>query len=306
MRNLALLSTCVFTALLTACGGSQPPVAASDATPALSHDRTFKYTGSKQSFKVPTGVTHITITAYGANGALGNDQFSGYAASGGNGGMVTATIPVTPGERLAIFVGGSGGHGGFNGGGGVAGQRCPKGCYGLGGGASDVRQGGDRITDRVIVAAGGGGGASNGYSCYESSCGSGGGGGAGGSGGGRKGEPGNNGSGMLNGAGGTGGTQKTGGKAGAGGGGSNCGGSDGTLGTGGVGGPENGCGANGGGGGGGYYGGGGGGGGDYESTDDYGPGGGGGGGSSFAESRARHVKIMSGGLRSDGSIVFLW
>ena len=305
------LSTCVAAVMLAACGGSGPPVSGpgtTGATPSFSHYRFFKYTGGEQSFKVPAGVTHLTITAYGARGADGLLYPSGYASSGGSGGMVTAKIPVTPGERLAIFVGASGGRGGFNGGGGVTGSSCPKGCAGIGGGASDVRQGGDGLADRVIVAAGGGGGASDGYSCYTSHC-SGGGtsdGGSGGGGGGRTGRSGTAGSASFGGGGGSGGTQRTGGEGGPGGGGSTCGGSDGTLGSGGLGGPGRGCGANGGGGGGGYYGGGGGGGGGFESSNDQGPGGGGGGGSSFAESHATHVKITNDGQRGDGSILVFW
>lgn len=91
----------------------------------------------------PAGVTHLTITAYGANGASG----VGYSPSfGGIGGTVTATIPVTPGERLAI-VGGNGGDNGFNGRGALRSHGGCN-CNSQGGGASDVRQGGDRLTDR--------------------------------------------------------------------------------------------------------------------------------------------------------------
>jgi hypothetical protein len=294
-------------ALLAACQGAQLPMGASTAsgaTPAFSHDKVFHYTGGKQSFKVPRGVTHIEITAYGAKGAPGLLSPSGFSSHGGGAGTVTAKIPVTPGERLAIFVGASGGHGGFNGGGGITGESCTEYCAGFGGGASDVRQGGDTLADRVVVAGGGGGGASDG--CFKSSCSTDG--GAGGAGGGSQGQSGVSGSGLYNGGGGTGGTQSAGGSGGAGGGGSTCGGSDGSLGAGGAAGPYgHGCGTNGGGGGGGYYGGGGGGAGG-PSTDSYtgGAGGGGGGGSSFAEKRATEVKIGNAGQKGDGSIVILW
>jgi hypothetical protein len=329
MRTLTLFRSAssigAAAALLTACSGSQPPLGPygmNGTAPAASHDQVFHYTGSEQSFKVPSGVTHLRITAHGADGAAGLLYPSGYPAPGGGGGIVTATIPVTGGERLAIFVGGSGQHGGFNGGAGVAGgSKCSSGCASFGGGASDVRQGGDKLADRVIVAAGGGGGAQDGCFCPPS-CRSQGDGcttdaGAGGGGGGRIGGSGKAGSsyessGRLGGGGGSGGTQETGGQGGAGGGGgSSCTGSTGALGAGGVGGYEpDSCGGPGGGGGGGYYGGGGGGGGGYGSGEDYGAGGGGGGGSSFVEKGARHVK-MTPGLReaaskSDGSIVILW
>jgi hypothetical protein len=148
----------------------QPPIdthGAAGTTPAFSHYHFFSYTGGKQSFKVPAGVTHLTITAYGANGAWGESGYSGYAASGGPGGMVTAKIPVTPGEGLAIFVGGSGGHDGFNGGGGdVRGNRgscdCNSGggCNGAAGllGAGGVGGGGQNCG-----GAGGGGGGGSSY-----------------------------------------------------------------------------------------------------------------------------------------------
>ncbi len=322
------LSGGVAVALLAGCGASQPPIAARGAigtTPSFRHYQFFSYTGGKQSFKVPAEVTHLTITAYGANGGFGQLLCcSGFASNGGPGGMVTATIPVTPGERLAIFVGGSGGRGGFNGGAawvGVGGGKADAGpgggsCgCGAGGGASDVREGGARLADRVLVAGGGGGGGSDGYCCSTS----GGGttdGGSGGYGGARKGGSGDGGSDKLSGGGGGGGTQNAGGEGGKGGvvyGGSSCDGSDGSPAAGGAGGAGHDCGGFGGGGGGGYYGGGGGGaGGSDLNSSGSGPrgsGGGGGGGSSFAEPRATHVKMADGGnptSHGNGSIIVFW
>ncbi|MGB8150319.1 MAG: hypothetical protein WCE97_03885, partial [Candidatus Cybelea sp.] len=119
MLSRRAFSICI-AAMLAGCGGSQPPIGVygtTASTQAVSRDKVFKYTGGKQSFKVPADVTHVTITAYGAGGAPGGNFASGDQALGGKGGDVTATIPVTPGERLAIFVGGKGEHGGFNGGG---------------------------------------------------------------------------------------------------------------------------------------------------------------------------------------------
>ena len=56
-------------------------------------------------------------------------------------------------------MGGAGDFGGYNGGaaGGTSGGYCHCTPGFAGGGASDVRQGGDTLSDRVIVAAGGGG-----------------------------------------------------------------------------------------------------------------------------------------------------
>ncbi|MGB8910425.1 MAG: glycine-rich protein [Candidatus Cybelea sp.] len=202
----------------------------------------------------------------------------------GRGGHVTATIPVQPGETLAVFVGGKGSGitGGFNGGGSSAfASGCTRG--GGGGGASDVREGGDTLADRILVAGGGGG--EGGYW--------GGGGNDGGNGGGKKGGNGKGGpSGSLsgNGGGGQGGTQSNGGAGGYGGGGSGAPGSSGAFGAGGNGGvclATSYVGGSGGGGGGGYYGEGGGGGSDPTNA-----GGGGGGGSGYVEPGATHVHFQ--------------
>ena len=86
-----------------------------------------------------------------------------------DGGRVRAVIPVTPRERLVIYVGGdaSGATAGFNGGGsGAPGGYITEHGYG-GGGASDVREHGDRLWDRIVIAGGGGGdgGEPSSYGC---------------------------------------------------------------------------------------------------------------------------------------------
>ena len=165
--NNVRLSSCTFTigaaaALLAGCGGSQPPLGAPGAMPqntAAHGSKTFNYFGSEQHFKVPRGVTQLTVTARGASGPYGATG-SYCTVIGGLGGVVKATIPVTPGETLAVFVGGEGtigavcgsqygnGNGGFNGGG--DGGRAGYNYYGDGGGgASDVRERGSALSDRV-------------------------------------------------------------------------------------------------------------------------------------------------------------
>ena len=144
------ISSCVAAALLAGCGGSQPPIGVPGAmpqTPLTTHGKTFSYTGAKQTFVVPRGVTHITVVARGAGGES--------CPRTGRGARVYAVIPVASKERLDIYVGGSGGSpgGGFNGGGSSYGLG-----YGGGGGASDVRVRPGRLRDRILVAAGGGGG----------------------------------------------------------------------------------------------------------------------------------------------------
>lgn len=298
---------CVAAGMIAGCGGSQPPIGApsGNTSKTVRSHEVFRYTGSEQTFTVPAGVTHLTITARGASGARGYGFLFATPPPGGLGGIVIATIPVTPRERLAIFVGGRGSAGGFNGGGADGGPGC---CRGVGGGASDVRQGGDSLADRVIVAAGGGGSGSAGYVALSGSQT----GGAGGAGGGSTGEAGQDGQGAFDGGGGAGGTQARGGAGGYGGGGSACDGSDGEFGAGGTGGRYyySGCGESGGGGGGGYYGGGGGGSSGFGTqTDNYpGAGGGGGGGSSYVEPRATHVTDTAGAAKRgrEGEIIISW
>ena len=221
---------------------------------------TFNFTGTSQTWIVPSGVTSVAVDVRGAKGGS-NGSVAG--AQGGKGGRVQTTLAVVPGETLVINVGGRGGDligpntagpGGFNGGGAGGVDNVDFNApAGGGGGASDVRQGVADLAHRVVVAGGGGGA----ECCTDANGGDGGdltsmagatsGGGS---------SPGN------------GGTQFNGG---AGGGGCNGSGTSGTLGQGGVGGNGN---RAGGGGGGGYFGGGGGGGCLFGS--------GGGGGSSFS------------------------
>ncbi|MGA8099127.1 MAG: glycine-rich protein, partial [Candidatus Cybelea sp.] len=148
------LGVSVLVAVVTGCGGhagggAVPVVNA--APDSLPYHRTFHYTGKPQSFKVPAGVTKITVIAHGGNGA---------GVLGTYGGRVSAIIPVTPGEKLVVFVGGdgSGVNGGSNGGanGGEAYYSESPTGYG-GGGASDVREHGDGLADRILVSGGGGG-----------------------------------------------------------------------------------------------------------------------------------------------------
>jgi hypothetical protein len=164
----------------------------------------FSYTGASQSFVVPSGVSTITIEAWGAQGWSGSNQ-------GGRGGYAKGDLSVTVGEILAIYVGGQGTAanlafspmgGGFNGGGDGQSNFSTTGSAvaGGGGGASDVRQSGISLFDRVIVAGGGGGSTNNGGAF----------GGAGG------GLAGSNGGATVGYPGGTGGTQVAGGSNGGG------------------------------------------------------------------------------------------
>jgi hypothetical protein len=307
------LSISVAAALLSACGGSSVPIRAGDIasgnTGAPKNTKTFHYTGKKQTFIVPTGVTRLTVVARGGEGG----GFAYYPSGNTPGfpGRVYAIIRVRPGDKLYVFVGGSGTRGGFNGGGAGGSRKGSGGTYAgnPGGGASDVRVGGDALTDRIIVAAGGGG-AGEAVNTYGY--------GYGGNGGGLTGQSGSGDTGSrVDGGGGSGGTQSQGGSGGA-------GGTDyssyslrgrpggnGALGLGGSGGNaasdrES---AGGGGGGGGYYGGGGGGGGAGAYSIRYdGQGGGGGGGSSYVEPSAIKSHMWTGWSKTkgDGIVIFNW
>jgi len=232
---------------------------------------TFNFTGSAQTWQVPSGASNITFDIQGASGGRG----------GGLGGRITGTL-VGNFSQLQIMVGGAGrtgmlADGGFNGGGRSGGNRTNEGS---GGGASDIRTSGS-LDSRLVVAGGGGG--TGGYS-----------GGPGGHGGGESANTGQSGQG----GGGGGGSQSSGGQPGF-----NNGGmlaaTAGSFGLGGNGGTS--WNAGGGGGGGGWYGGGGGGSDDDDCCAD---GGGGGGGSSYAApSMTRNIEHTIGYRFGDGVVI---
>jgi hypothetical protein len=165
-----------------ATNGSADP-ASSAATPDTS--QAFGFTGATQTFVVPTGVTSISVDAFGAQGGAGSTcsgtegesgvvQLCGDAGTGGMGAHATSTISVTPGETLTVVVGGQGGAAtdgnddtcvgetgagtpggaGFGGGGAGGIGGCPAGAGGGGGGATWILRG----STPLLVAAGGGGG----------------------------------------------------------------------------------------------------------------------------------------------------
>lgn len=300
IQALRVLTILFAAAIASGCGGSG---AGSNVVPSTNdeagtrHGRTFFYVNKVQPFTVPSGVTSVKVIARGASGGGSG------STAGARGGRVFAIIPVHPGEKMYVYVGGAASKttGGFNGG---ADGGSDYGYSGSGGGgASDVRANGKKLSDRVVVAGGAGGNGGFGY--YEH--------GFGGKGGGLIGGAGSSGgSGYDNDAGG-GGTQSAGGAGGFNGYGSGDGaGANGAFGAGGVGGTESRpydyCGGGGGGGGGGYYGGGGGGCGDYYNGYYTGGGGGGGGGSSYVEPGATRSKMWQGWKNATGNglVVITW
>jgi hypothetical protein len=130
---------------------------------------TLSYTGTEQSYVVPSGVTLLSVEAIGAAG--------GSTGFGGSGLELTAQLPVTPNEVLYAEVGQPGsttGGAGFGGGGapGTTAAGTTNANAGSGGGATDVRTcsetakscpgGGTSAASRLIVAGGGGGGGGQG------------------------------------------------------------------------------------------------------------------------------------------------
>jgi len=122
----------------------------------------YNYTGGVQTFTVSTGVNTVHVDVIGGGG--GSDDHSN-AANPGKGARVEGDITVTPGTVMNIRVGGKGqngsilgAQGGYNGGGDAF--YYFYGCGGAGGGASDIRIGGNALGDRIVVA---GGGAGNGW-----------------------------------------------------------------------------------------------------------------------------------------------
>lgn len=184
----------------------------------------FAFTGSAQTYTVPSGVTEIDVIMYGAAGGSAYDRPDlTELALGGKGAMIRTRLTVTPGDVLDVYVGGMGdpgalggsptyvgasGHGGYNGGGNGghvdtgASTQIPAGG---GGGLTDIRLSGTRLA----IAGGGGGAGGNGtdITSYDS---------RGGDGGYPDGDPGNDGSGSNTGSGGGGGTTSAGGAGGTG------------------------------------------------------------------------------------------
>lgn len=152
----------------------------------------FSYTGSLETFTIPDNVTEITLTVTGAEGGRGGEDYSPRPKEEGYKGVVTGTIPVTPGRIITVAVGqrgsdpilvgceasGSGNAqdanraiggnnplGIYKGGDGAA--PGPDGCSGFGGagGAASVVKIGtssNAAADALIVAGGSGGSGGNG------------------------------------------------------------------------------------------------------------------------------------------------
>lgn len=116
----------------------------------------FNYNGDVQSFIAPINGLY-KIETWGAQGGT-----VGEYSQGGKGGYTVGQINLSKNDNLNIYVGGQGSYeknasvvGGYNGGG--ASGYGSENSGGSGGGASDVRQNGNTLNDRIIIAGGGGG-----------------------------------------------------------------------------------------------------------------------------------------------------
>ena len=110
----------------------------------------FSYTGSQQTFTVPSDVSSLKLYAWGAGGGGGDNS------SGGSGGYAEGTLSTTGGTTYSIIVGGGG-----------AGYYTTN-AGGAGGGLTGIFSGGTTVPfnstgrARAIMIAGGAGGGSGG------------------------------------------------------------------------------------------------------------------------------------------------
>ena len=132
-------------------------------TSTVTETKNFSYTGTQQTYTIPTGYTSFTFQVWGAQG--GNST----RCEGGKGGYSIGTLSAISGiSSIYIYVGGQGNCGPDNGGiaaggwnGGGSSWRGTDPAAG-GGGGSDIRVNGNTLYHRIIVAGGGGGGGENG------------------------------------------------------------------------------------------------------------------------------------------------
>ena len=125
----------------------------------------FDTTNDYYLWSAPVAGTY-TFQVWGAQGGTALNTNGTVAQVGPRGGYATGNYTLTSGQTLYLYVGGQGAGntdqkiaiaGGFNGGG-IGYNGDTTGRAASGGGASDIRIGGNALANRVIVAGGGGGG----------------------------------------------------------------------------------------------------------------------------------------------------
>lgn len=161
--------TLIVSALLFSLFSTAPSIAISTNPSAICGSDcvlTFAYSGDYYAWTVPSGVTTITVDAYGAQGGKSTCTYN-TVASGGLGGRVQSRLSVTAGETLYLYVGGQGASAsasstsispGWNGGGRGGVGNASSGYWGSGGGgATDIRSSAGVLNSRILVSGGGGG-----------------------------------------------------------------------------------------------------------------------------------------------------
>ncbi len=121
--------------------------------------KNFSFTGTQQTYTIPTGYTSFTFQVWGAQGGSTSNN------TGGKGGYSVGILSATSGiSSIYVYVGGTGSastggiaNGGWNGGGTSWASNGADPAAG-GGGGSDIRVNGNTLYHRIIVAGGGGGG----------------------------------------------------------------------------------------------------------------------------------------------------
>ena len=115
---------------------------------------TYSYTGTEQTFTVPSGVTSLFLAVWGAGGG----QF-GNSGTGGGGGAANGNKTVSASDVLKIIVGQSVNSGYAFGGGGHDDQSVESGNGGSGGGYSGIFTTSVAHGNSILIGGGGAGGA---------------------------------------------------------------------------------------------------------------------------------------------------
>jgi hypothetical protein len=136
--------------------------------PTYNNLNTFAFTGSGQTYNVPSGMTKLGVYLTAPRGGVSRSQ----TGSGGGGGTIFVNLDVTPGQRYDVVVGERGSNISGNiiyGGGGRGGLRLAGGNNpgGDGGGLTGIFTSGAvnflRSGTPIVVVGGGGGGADSPY-----------------------------------------------------------------------------------------------------------------------------------------------
>ncbi len=92
---------------LSAPSDVQSALSCPAGTTAVGSGCRFDFTGSPQTFTIPPGVTQLSVDAYGASSSVSSGMYAGYCGGyQAKGGRVQATLEVSSGQVLTIYVGG--------------------------------------------------------------------------------------------------------------------------------------------------------------------------------------------------------